>query len=542
MRSISAQTRALIELLEQPVGLWQKLTGGGRNEAELLSQIADTGEQAAVLDITSFVLSERHEVASAAAAAVNKLLASVTPEELARLDLSFRARSPYGGRYRLEWHRLTPARLNRIENFGSHSVALLGLASFHESGYVREEATNRLERTSDGTELPFLLIRLNDWVRNVRETARRAVISRLRPDYAASFVANLPLLARLEQTERSDQRPIIEAVESLLKSVGCRDALLQGLASRNRTIRRMSFSLALVAEDADQPSIVDRALKDNDTVIRLSAARIVSAGFEDQRLDEFLSIMSGDHFMPVRREAIRAFVSRLPERAPLQLRRALLDPHASMREEARYHLRKSETVDFAAFYRHVLASDTERNLFSAIGGIGETGSAPDDRVLVSYAQHRSAKIRRAAVRGLSGLNGDAHIPVFIDALRDAIPGVSREARKALAGRMAVAGSVPLWEIFSTSALPHVRRNVLHLLSRLGKWDAIFFLIMAACDPVEVVAESGRFYIGRWLAQFNRSFTSPTREQLARLEGTLRECGHFLDETVREQLWFSMKGF
>jgi len=47
---------------------------------------------------------------------------------------------------------------------------------------------------------------------------------------------------------------------------------------------------------------------------------------------------------------------------------------------------------------------------------------------------------------------------------------------------------------------------------------------------------------RWLSQFNRSFTVPTPEQVSRFESALRERGHLLGESVREQLWFSVKGF
>lgn len=541
MKSISGQTRALIELLNEPVGLWERLRGG-RRDAELLSQIADAGEPAAVVDLTPFVLAERRQTARAAAAAVGGLLASVTPAELSRLDLTFRERSPYAGRYCLAWHELAPAHLNNLESFGEHSLALLGAASFHESGYVREEAVKRLGRTSSGAELPFLLIRANDWVRNVREAAQSAVYSRLHPGYAGGFVANLPLVARLEHTERSDHRQMVEAIENLLRSSPCRDALFGGFKSTDRLIRRRSFKLATDAAGADLPSLLGLALGDPDTVIRLWAARRAAAGLDGRTLDEFLSRMWDDRFMPVRREALRTFVGRLPGRAGEVLRRALLDPHVSMREESRYHLRKTDGLNVASFYRQALESADERALYSAVSGLGEAGSASDDRVLIPYALHPSARVRGAAIRALSRLNGDAHLSVFTSALQDEAPAVSRESRKALAGRAGVVGGESLWEIFSASPLRHVRRNVLHLFSRLGKWDSVYFLVRAACDSDAVVAQWSRLATERWLGQFNRRFTGPTREQLARLGDALGECGALLDENTRQRLWFSMKGY
>jgi hypothetical protein len=50
----------------------------------------------------------------------------------------------------------------------------MALASFHPSGYVREEAIAHLAAVWDGTELPFLLIRVNDWVAPVRAPGERS--------------------------------------------------------------------------------------------------------------------------------------------------------------------------------------------------------------------------------------------------------------------------------------------------------------------------------------------------------------------------------
>jgi HEAT repeat protein len=214
-----------------------------------------------------------------------------------------------------------------------------------------------------------------------------------------------------------------------------------------------------------------------------------------------------------------------------------------VREEARYHLRRTGEDDFASVYRRALADAVGGELYSAVSGVGETGRASDDRMVLPYAAHPSPKVRRAAIKALARLNGDEHLSVFLTALRDETPSVSREARKALTSRAAAVGGERLWEIFSASSSPpHVRHNALNLLSRLGKWDGIYYLIRAAGDHDIRIAEASRLGVVRWLSQYNRSFTMPTPEQITRIESVLRERGHLLGESVREQLWFSVKGF
>src|SRR5579872_1118675 len=75
--------------------------------------------------------------------------------------------------------------------------SMLGYASFHRNGYVRHEAIRLLAQIEDGSELPFLLIRQNDWVQPIAGEARTAVESRLTEAYLPNFVKNFALVVRL---------------------------------------------------------------------------------------------------------------------------------------------------------------------------------------------------------------------------------------------------------------------------------------------------------------------------------------------------------
>jgi HEAT repeat protein len=246
--------------------------------------------------------------------------------------------------------------------------------------------------------------------------------------------------------------------------------------------------------------------------------------------------------MPVRRESLRSYVKRRAEIASEELRSALLDSHASMREEARYHLRFIATMDVAAFYRESLLAGGNSNLYSAICGLGETGSAVDDHLIISYTSHREGKIRGAAIRALARLSGKGDVERFLSALKDEVPNVSRQALKALAARTSAITGEKVWEIFDSASHGHVKRNALSLLERLGKWDSIYYLVKAIRDPDEAVVVISRFGIQGWLVGFNRTFTLPTGNQIARLGTALEKCGDLLDEKTKEEIRFSIKTF
>ena len=541
MRTISPNTRRLINQLYEPASFWERLSQS-RKAAATITEIGNSAEPATIIDILPFVLADRKEVAIAAAAAVRKLIESASPTDLLGLDRLSRERSPYVGNYRLDWYRLLPQDLNRLQTFGEASGALLGMASFHHSGYVREEAVKRLNRITTGIEIPFLLIRLDDWVSIVRDAAQKAINSRLNPAYCGSFITNLALIARLEATAKAHSETIIKGIKELLQSAECQSGLTEALSSNDRFIRRASFRLAINSKGRNLSEVLRQALKDNDAVIRLWAAQSVSVAFEGAALDQMLTLMKLDRFMPVRREALRICVRRRPDQTCGELRSALLDRHASIREEARYHLPRFDSLDVALFYRQSLSAADERNLSSAISGLGETGVAEDGDLLIPYASHDAAKIRRATIRALTRLNSLARLDVLIQALMDQFPSVSREALKGLTDKATLIGKGRLLEIFSSSSYGHVKRNALSLLEKIGKWDSIYLLVKSTSESDQSVASRVLIAIDRWLWRFNRTFPVPTPDQLTKLSSALNECGDHLDEKTREQLWFCMKGF
>ena len=120
--------------------------------------------------------------------------------------------------------------------------------------------------------------------------------------------------------------------------------------------------------------------------------------------------------------------------------------------------------------------------------------------------------------------------------------MSSQALKALIDQASSVSGERIWKLFSLATHAHVRRNALALIEKLGKWDSIHFMVRAVCDSDHDRTGMSRFGIQRWLARFNRSFLSPTPEQLAQLNNALDECGDLLDDQTVEQLRFSMKGF
>jgi HEAT repeat protein len=505
---------------------------------QLLSTITSATEPRQIFDLLPLLFDNDRVVADEVAATISRLLIASDTDVLALLDVEARVRMSGGHVYR--WNHGERVSFEYLESFGAQSPMLLALFSFHCSGYVRQEAIARLARYSTHAGMPFFLLRTADWVPIVSQTAEQIVRLRLSPDYAKVIIRSLPLVYRLQKRSRGKGEQLLHEIEELLKKPEAKMELFNGMTSTNLAVRRACFNLAAGCAMEDVPEILELALGDADTLIRLRAAKRVVSDISMELRPRFVARMMRDRYAPVRLEALRLMAGKKTTSVGDELQSALLDSHPSLREESRRLLSSSGTYDFRGFYRDALKLNKPKALAAAVAGLGETGSRDDAEILLTFVSDQHISIRKAAVQAVSNLSGNEYLAVFMDALKEPAPGVSKQARKALSRRARMLNGDQLWELLSSAAHHHTKINTLSLLSQLPKWDSVTFLLACLCANDPEIAEISRRYIARWLFIFNGSFTTPTAGQIRSFREALDRCGDQLDETTQRALLFVSK--
>lgn len=298
---------------------------------------------------------------------------------------------------------MKPTDLGALAKFGDAQPSLLRLATCHPSGYVREASLKALENTFDGAELPFLLIRLNDWVAPVGKLALAHVRRRARLDYAKHLVRCLPLVRRLSELGRAAHTEIVEMIRDVLCHPDSREALLEGTTSADRQVRRMAYRLGVERSDPSLSDLLRTAIEDEDPVVRLWASRHVVDAFGPDLLPEILDTLERDPFMAVRRQALDLRLEHLTDTAEPKLREFLFDRSAGIRGYCQYHIQRRFQCDPAIDYRRFLAPDASR-LRECILGLGEVGKAADAGRLEAYLDEPRTRIFSAAIRSVARLS------------------------------------------------------------------------------------------------------------------------------------------
>jgi HEAT repeat protein len=507
----------------------------GDSPASVLDQLGACGEPLALGYILPYAFDTRRPVARAAARAVTSILNRVPISELPWLDEQLRARLTWGS----AWFGMTPADLDLHERFGPDAAALLGLATCHPSGYVREAGLKALQPTRDGSELPFVLIRLNDWVAPVRDLAMSLMQERMRTEYARQLVMALPLVIRLRSTQRTSHAQTIDSILGVLRLPESREALQQGTKAADRQIRRIAFEIAAEAGAQSIETLFGAASADADPVVRLWAARDLAASMPAHALDVALQALERDRLMAVRREALEIRLVRRPESAESKLLDFLCDRSAGIRNFCQYHLRTRFERDPAVEYRKTIDAKVPKVPY-AIAGLGEVGEPSDVARVEPFLTDVTPRVRAAATRALGRLSKEPPIPPLFRALQDESPSVAREARNAL---QRIAFRVPvddLRKVYRNSRQSHVRKHALSLLGAADLWEGAPTLIAASADAHDDLRRIGRALLSAWLVRTNRVWVVPTGRQLEQINDALTAHGASMDARQRDQLAFIVR--
>lgn len=531
VKSISPRTAELIESLYEPPGLlarWLKRVGPP--PAEVLAEIVGAGELEAGLALLTLAMVGTPHHRQPLLAALDQLVRSASPSDLARLDLRARTISEWR---REGWAWSTDVTPERTRAIGVDQASAAGIASLHNFGYVREAAVEVLAGADDPLAVAFLLLRANDWVEPVRRAATRGLQAHLAKGGVARFVPYLELVDRLRIAGRDNLRPLADAILGALGAPEAAAALQQGCGSKSRIVRRRCFEIAFSARTFDVRPLVSAGLRDDDTVIRVLAAKgaVQALAWNDLRplVDEMLASTTP----AARFAALEALWKEQGIASRAVQEQFALDPHSHVRGTARWFLKSVPGFDSASFYRGAISSITaERDLVGALEGLGEVGTPGDFSLVAPFLRHQSARVRASAIFALGSLGAKAAREEIILALSDPSAKVCRAARTVLL-RGAPVDPDRLAFAALSSRFPHERRAAVELAGAHDRWGAGILLLRIASTADPDTAKRATEALSTWVSRYNRVFTSPTRRQVDELESLLDKAA--VDEGLRRRL-------
>jgi HEAT repeat protein len=499
--SVSIATQNLIGELRAPGEYgwpWQR-----KKILNVLHQIGESGEPAAISQLMPFAFADDSAIREHTRAVIHRLFGLVPWEGLPTID--DRLRSCYA----LKWHEMEPGQVEKMDRANDADRLCVGLLSCHRSGYTRWEAVRALADEPVGLAMPFLVMRMVDWVPQVRALAEEEFRRKLQAENAAVVVKCFGLMERLS-AERRFRQEYWEWVGKLLQRPECAEVLKGGMGSAALKVRRRCFRFAAKNPALAGSEVLRQALSDSDVITRMWA---ISSGAAFAGVDEAELMRSAarDPYSGIRWLAFEYFKAR---GASGELKAFLLDRCRGIRRACQAQCERPVCV-----YREVVR-EGHGKAEVAVLGLGETGDASDVEVVRGMLGHRSATVRSAAIRALKAL-GVKDPKILLPLVAEDVPSVARQAAWTLMDARAATPDA-LWEAAKKNRHPQIRIVVLGLLLMSPKWARLQVYLEAAGSAEETVSKRAVDMLGRWRQQFNDSFAQPEKAELVYLRGLLGE--------------------
>ncbi|MCP4379228.1 MAG: hypothetical protein GY794_24030 [bacterium] len=444
-----------------------------------------------------------------AAQQVVRLMRLTKPDDWTRLYSSFRnlcINSRHISKLASQYHEET-------------AIELLGVASLNHDGRIRQAAVEEISRIGHPRGLPYILLRLADWVPQVRSASEQALEQMFRSSMVSEFFRYSFLIKHLERIERVDLSFIRQRVYNFLRSDNGREELEANLSADDAGVRLFCYDV-LDDELPGRADLIEKAVRDSDPRIRRWIGRFIldNSGADT---DKWLRKLLRDRCSRVQTEIIRNMSSQMQSELSDELQELIFADAPSVRGAARFVLRKHGQSDFATDARQKISNTTDENVRPGwIAALGETGTQADYPLAKGFLPHPRVKVRAAAFAAIVSLDRDRALPTVLQYLNDP----NRRIRSIAVATLVAEHNPNILEkvVFTIEAgTPKGQIAAFTVLVNQGGWEVIPYALEAVLQDNEHLTRQAWQCISQWHERyFHCGWIKPTKKVLSKIEEQL----------------------
>ena len=429
----------------------------------------EAGDWSMLKDIYHLFVLKDAVMMQRAAKSIYVQLSTCSSNQMIQLEKTFRTYSS------LEWYAswekvdITFIKENIKDKRERFYVFVLG--TFHPNGYFREKCMTELSR--DQEAFPYILLRMNDWVRPIREKAAHIAYTSIEHIPIETLLISLPYLDKLLKGRRGDQ----ESVNNLYKKV--KEHIERDICQINwDDVKDYELNM----RKAIYKLILDEPLLELEYVNRLLEREksIALKGYIMGRIlrlyacsENQINLYLENKTSQIRYKALVYKYEKLKGTWE-GVENLLLDLNRGIREYTCYVMRKHSKLDLIDFYTAHLGDEKP---YSAIMGIGEQGSKGDIEKISPFLGSDEPKRVRIALKAMTKLLKEEGKPLYEHYLFNEQPSISKVAYIALKDYEIKLGEERLYQALEIESHKHVKRYLVLLLLREKSWSRLPYLIL-----------------------------------------------------------------
>lgn len=473
--------------------------------------------------------SNKHKVV--AADVLRDILKNCSFDDVYRLDKQMRETTSV--EWSIDWCSLNVECFFTKQMSDDEKRAILAFASFHPNGYIREQAIQAL--TKYNNVLSFVLLRCNDWVYQVRQSALNSLPQILAYTSGEKIVHALPLMEKLRRSGRCEYDIILPMVLNVFQA---NDQLIkQGLFSKDVRARKFCMSILNKLDKIDNDYLLGYIQCESDPFLRKMVFQVLLKTNADiVGITEFSKRFLKDKYPPNRILALQYLYDSHTNDVFDIAMQMLMDKNSQVRALSRSIVSQSRAeVDIHQIYLDFLCIQTSISIY----GLGEVGDCKDCTLIETFLTNTSVAIVRAAMTALMRLNAEKYVAYITDMLAINQPGIVKTATLLLKkNRGYDFGKVS--EILNRSSNENTKIKCATLLFLSGKWKSLIYTLMligSDCEKLDVLCQT---QINKWIFSYNRSYAVLSEIDRQTIAELLNRKAKYLKPEIVKQITFLCK--
>lgn len=422
------------------------------------------------------------------------------------------------------------------EDLKTASISQLVDWSRHYDGFIREGVLVRAVELRSPELLEAILERLNDWVPQVRQAARTALLTLVPILPPSAVLKTLPAIHRLRLAKRENHAAWIDKYYDTVVDALGPDALVTEAVMGFGEVARSCFDIVKAHSLLEADRLAQRVLNNGADFVTSLAAWHLGTTLEANERRNLAEIGLASSFGAVRTLALRELLSAAGEQADALAEQALFDPQGSVREVAMWYF-KQKGYPVAQFYVDRLTDGvlTMRRTRVCLASLAACGTRDHIVLIKRFANIAHARTQATAVLSWARLAPDARDEI----LRFALLSQFQRVRKLALVLMDDFGAyIDLGEAL-TLAEKRSDPTLALSLARREPWTWLATILKMANGPVELLDKEHLIHeLKNWQAASAKIYTRPTEAQARDL--TSPDTRRVLKELVGQDV-FSASG-
>ncbi|MBF0208861.1 MAG: hypothetical protein HQK53_18515, partial [Oligoflexia bacterium] len=398
---------------------------------EAINELGRIGDIATIPKFFKLVFLDDSDVAYSAITSIATIMERTPLKEKIQLDRIIRqhsSRAKWNNEY--EYPLIGTKEFDSINGYGEFAGVILGIISCDSDGHVREEAIKRLQTYLSNETFVFVVLRLNDWVPQVRNSAYSLMEKYLTIEFSDIVFRHLNMIQHLEKMQRCVHVPLINRAMDILLAPNNKVMLLRFAKDKDYNHRRNALRLLSRMPELGIEELTNLFARDRDIVIRKGLLDILLSSKIEWKF--LFQNFSQDKHSSIRKIILQLLCDDHSEEAKLYIEKYLCDPWAELRAEARTALKNyyNYEIDYLNFYIDKLSNyRCPKELICAIDELGRLGSKNHTDKLRPFLLDQNKKIIATALNSLGKIDFQGHLNEFINHLKSESVSLSTTVRK-----------------------------------------------------------------------------------------------------------------